>query len=485
MSRNSFSIFLISIIALAGLNAGAAIPAEVNAPSGGRSAARVYATLNPGDGSMINNAKPAITAEYLDEGIGVNPAESKLFVDGADVTSGAALSANKITYTPPAPLADGTHKVKLDVVDRAGNATSVAWSFTVHTRPPAIRITSHTQNQFVNQGHITVSGTVDNPRARVVVNGIGAVSERGAFTARVNLIEGGNTLTAVATDSFGNSGSDTVVVVVDTKPPVIEIAAPTASSLLNTRTATVSGMVDKKAATVTVSAGKGAAVPAELGSGSFTVKDVALAEGVNIITARAVSQAGNTGTATVKVTVDSVPPRVAITAPKDQSVTNRKTIPVSGTADDPLASVKVNGTPVQIIRGGFTLASVSLNEGSNAITVTATDRAGNQAKASVVTVMLDTTPPPSPTISPLPPVTRSAAIAVSGTAEPGAQAEIFVNGASKGRVKADDKGAFRQSLNLTEGNNAVTAVAYDAIGNASPPSAAVNVFLDTKPPKIL
>jgi len=38
---------------------------------------------------------------------------------------------------------------------------------------------------------------------------------------------------------------------------------------------------------------------------------------------------------------------------------------------------------------------------------------------------------------------------------------------------------------MTEGNNGITAIAYDEPGNASAPSQVLNVFLDTKAPKIL
>lgn len=457
----------------------------LKAESRGRTAARFYVSLNPAEGSMINNPKPAVSAEYVDEGIGVSPSESKMYIDGADVTAHSQLTANKIIHTPPAPFTDGTHTVKLDVVDRAGNASSVTWSFTIHTRPPLIKITSHKPNQFVNQSPVTISGTVDNPKSRIVVNGINAFADRGAFSAKVNLVEGSNTITAVATDVFGNSGSDSVVLVVDTKPPVVEITSPTASSLVNTRIVTVSGITDKNTASVTVSAGRAQGIPAAVNAGTFTAKDVPLEEGQNTIIAKAMSQAGNAGTALVKVTVDSIPPRLSIVLPKDQTVTNKKMISVSGTVDDATALVRVNNTPVQVERGAFTLSSINLNEGSNTITATATDRAGNQAKAAAVIVMLDTTPPASPTIDPLPPVTRTPQLTVTGKSEPGAQVDLFVNSGSKGKTKADEKGIFSIKITLTEGNNALTAVAYDAIGNASPSSAVVNVFLDTKPPKIL
>ena len=266
----------------------------------------VNASLSPANGALINNAKPVISAEYVDEGIGVSAADSRLFVDGQDVSAVAQVAANKITYSPAAPLSDGAHKMKLDIVDKAGNASTVQWSFTIHTQPPQIKITSHRQNQFINRSPVLISGSVNDPRARIVVNGISAAVEKNSFSARVNVLEGSNTITAVATDSFGNTGSDAVVIVVDTKPPVVEITAPSASSLVNTRLVTVTGMTDKNAASVTISTRAGGeGVAAVLNAGIFTAKDVKLEEGINTITVKAMSLAGNTGSASVKVSVDS------------------------------------------------------------------------------------------------------------------------------------------------------------------------------------
>jgi len=68
-----------------------------------------------------------------------------------------------------------------------------------------------------------------------------------------------------------------------------------------------------------------------------------------------------------------------------------RTISVTGTVDDPQATVKVNGTPATVTDGSFS-ASVTLNEGSNTITATATDAAGNSTPVSV-RVTLDTVAP--------------------------------------------------------------------------------------------
>lgn len=477
------SLLLLSLLLPAPASAQAAKPAAETKKA---PVTRMYTSLNPADGSLINNAKPTIAAEYVDEGIGINPSGTKIYVDGVDVSNQAQATPNKVTYTPSQPLSDGLHKVRVEIDDKAGNPATVTWSFTLHTKPPTVKITSLAQNQYVNQSPVLVTGTVDDVKARVLVNGIAAAVEKGLFSARVNIIEGNNTITAVATDPFANNGSDSVIVVLDSKPPTIEITAPHANSSVNSRTVTVSGIADSKAASVLISVNTGTnSVTADLAPGTFSAKTVTLAEGVNTITAKAVSRAGNAGTSSVRVTVDTIAPRILLTTPKDQTLTNKKMITVTGTVDDALALVRVNNTPVQVSKGTFALSGVNLAEGSNTITATAVDRAGNQAQAASLIVVLKTIPPAPPKLSDMPFVTRDASITVAGTAEPGTQVELYMNSATRGTMKTDEKGNFSFKVALQEGNNAFSAVTSDAVGNVSASSAVVNVFLDTNPPRIL
>ncbi|MDQ7779200.1 MAG: NosD domain-containing protein, partial [Planctomycetota bacterium] len=92
----------------------------------------------PPDGSLLAQASPTVSATYGDAGSGIDPAGVRLFVDSADVTSGAVVTQAAISYVPAVPLVDGTHLVRLVVRDLAGNESSSEWGFTTDITPPAV-----------------------------------------------------------------------------------------------------------------------------------------------------------------------------------------------------------------------------------------------------------------------------------------------------------------------------------------------------------
>ena len=84
---------------------------------------------------------------------------------------------------------------------------------------------------FAGTRTITVTGTVDDPSASVTVNGVTATISGGTFSAGLTLSEGANTITATSTDAAGNTASASVMVTLDTAPPVLAISSPTDGQL--------------------------------------------------------------------------------------------------------------------------------------------------------------------------------------------------------------------------------------------------------------
>lgn len=74
-------------------------------------------------------------------------------------------------------------------------------------------------------------------------------------------------------------------------------------------------------------------------------------------------------------------------------------VTVTGRVNEPDATVRVNGVTATVQSTGDYFAAITLNEGSNTITVTATDAMGNAGQATV-TVSLDTIGPAVSIVSP-------------------------------------------------------------------------------------
>lgn len=90
------------------------------------------------------------------------------------------------------------------------------------------------------------------------------------------------------------------------------------------------------------------------------------------------------------VTLDTTPPRVVLTSPAEGFTTDNATLAVAGTVRDanPITQVIGNGSAANLTKGVFSL-NLNLTVGSNLLTVTATDIAGN-ATTVARTVSLNT-----------------------------------------------------------------------------------------------
>ena len=112
--------------------------------------------------------------------------------------------------------------------------------------------------------------------------------------------------------------------------------------------------------------------------GSFEAP-VSLVEGSNSIAIVATDSAGNQGSASLTVTRDTTPPTLTMDAlPSEVS---SATVTVTGSVENSVSFVTVNGQPVTVSGGRYS-ASVALSFGSNVIFVQATDAAGNTATTS-------------------------------------------------------------------------------------------------------
>ncbi|MFA4835136.1 MAG: helical backbone metal receptor [Dehalococcoidia bacterium] len=85
---------------------------------------------------LVDSAHLAISAEYTDEGSGIDQTQIKLLIDGQDEISGSDISGSSIICKPGIKFKAGAHNVELSLADLAGNKASKAWTFNLNPRLP-------------------------------------------------------------------------------------------------------------------------------------------------------------------------------------------------------------------------------------------------------------------------------------------------------------------------------------------------------------
>jgi large repetitive protein len=178
-------------------------------------------------------------------------------------------------------------------------------------------------------------------------------------------------------------------------------------------------------------------------------------------------------------TIDTEAPAApTLVRPSDGSVTRDRTPTFRGRAE-PGSEVEVfvDGTSIGTTTtngdGGFSFTpAAALAAGPHEAFVGATDAAGNDSPPSNTNdFLIDTEDPAAPVITspadggtttdPTPPI--------SGTADPGSQVIIFIDGEQVGSITADENGNFTFTVpdGLVLGEHEVSAIAVDQAGNRS------------------
>lgn len=213
------------------------------------------AITTPANGSVINDATPAITGTSTQAGGTIT-----LTVDGTPVVVPTDASGGW-SFTPLVPLAQGSHTVTATATDAQANVATASSTFTVDTIPPTVAITSPANGSTTNDSTPTVAGTSD------VVSGPVQVSIDGGAPVAVTtdatghwsltsptLTNGPHVVTASATDAAGNTGTATssfTVAAASSAAPAVHITSPGAGQQVSDRTPTITG-TGTPGATVTV-----------------------------------------------------------------------------------------------------------------------------------------------------------------------------------------------------------------------------------------
>ncbi|HYG59312.1 MAG TPA: prenyltransferase/squalene oxidase repeat-containing protein, partial [Symbiobacteriaceae bacterium] len=104
----------------------------------------VIGNPRPAPGSVTNDQTPVISAAFYSSA-GTDTASVRMWVDEADVTATAEVRVDGVSYTPGTALLDGSHRVRVQAADNAGQVTEYQWSFIVNRNSGGyVRITTGT-----------------------------------------------------------------------------------------------------------------------------------------------------------------------------------------------------------------------------------------------------------------------------------------------------------------------------------------------------
>ena len=334
-----------------------------------------------------------------------------------------------------------------------------------------------------------------------------AIPTSGILSVDVN---GNNSISVTATDKAGNStvAPTTQILELDTTPP--DSIAASEFVINDIGISITDGITLDPTLTLTLSADT-ANWQYSLDNGTTwingTGNTITLPEGIydkQDVQVKQFDAAGNFSVSQMSIvsdgmTIDTIAPTVAITS---FALTNDPAPIISGTAETGATVVVVitGATYIATASGGvwsIDTATATPNSGtlsidvngSNSISVSATDVAGNTSAAVTQTLVLDTTVPIVTITSSA--LTNDVTPIISGTAEEGSVVTIVIAGATyttiatSGVWSIDTGSAVPISGILSidvNGNNSVSVSAVDSAGNASVSTAIQTLVIDTTPP---
>ena len=374
------------------------------------------------------------------------------------------------------PLTDGSHTVVINATDAAGNVGTTTGTVVIDTVAPTAPVVNPVNDTDAITGTAESGSTVkvtfpDGTTATVVVD------SDGKWSVLNPGLHDGDKVTVVAQDPAGNTSSPTEVFV-DGVAPAVTLD----DHLTNDSTPALNGTVDDPAAKVTVVV-DGVSYPAtNNGDGTWTLSDntlPTLTDGSHTIVVNATDAAGNVGTITDNLVIDTIAPNVPIINPVNGADT------ITGTAESG-STVKVtfpDGTTTTVVAdsdGKWNVPNPGLQDGDKVIAV-AQDPAGNSSQPAQAVV-----DGVAPVVSLDNLLTNDNTPALHGTVDdPSAKVTVVVDGVSYPATNNGD-GTWTLPDNslpaLTDGSHTILVNAADAAGNSN--TISKDISIDTTAPSL-
>ncbi|MCX3827092.1 Ig-like domain-containing protein, partial [Escherichia coli] len=293
-------------------------------------------------------------------------------------------------------LPDGAVAITASVTDLSGNTGNTSRTITVDSQAPALSIDPLTADNIINAAEsgqdLPITGTTDaqpGQTVTVTLNGQtyqGVVQSDGTWSVTVPaanvgaLADGNATVTASVNDVAGNPSSVSRVALVDATPPVVTINPVATDNVINTpehaQAQIISGTVTGAQAgdIVTVTLNNVDYTTVVDGSGNWSLGVPAsvvsgLADGSYPVSVSVTDKAGNTGSQSLTVTVNTAAPVIGINTIAGDDVINASEkgadLQITGTSDQPA------GTAITVTLNGQNYAATTDASGNWSVTVPA------------------------------------------------------------------------------------------------------------------
>ncbi|CZZ18418.1 type 1 secretion target domain-containng protein [Enterobacter hormaechei] len=299
-------------------------------------------------------------------------------------------------------LKDGDASVQVSVTNVNGNSASAGREYSVDATAPSVTINTIATDDILNaseaQSDLAISGTSTAEAGQTVTVSLNGkdytttVSANGSWTLNVpaadlaGLTDGSVTVTAAVSDKAGNPASVDHTLTVDVTVPAVTIHTVAGDDVINVaehnQAQIISGSATGAAAgdKITVTIGGQTYTTVLDAAGNWSVGVPAnvisgLSDGSVTVTASVTDAAGNTGSGTHNVTVDTGLPSVSFNAISDDNVLNAvekgQDLSVSGTSAN-----LAEGTVVTVTLNGKNYTATTAADGTWSLTVPAADLSG-------------------------------------------------------------------------------------------------------------
>ena len=385
-------------------------------------------------------------------------------------------------YTVDTPYAvEGPHTIKVVVTNAAGLSTTVGPSpFTIDLTPPQIALTESGEpfrdamkfNRDVNPVVTATDNLTASPTRQLFLDG-----REFPLDTPITEEKADHVISATATDDGGNSASTGPFrFLLDKTRPVVTIVEETtgqpfgADALFARPVRVKITVVDMTETTIA----------ATLNGAPFDPATSITTDGTYTVSVVATDEVGwQNEPVTATFTIDQTPPQLTFTSHADGTVVSTPTVVIAGGSDDAI-TVVIAGQPatVDLVAKTFVSEPVALVEGTNSITATGTDLAGNAGTAEL-RLELDTRAPEIAITAPAANACLDATtLTVTGTVSDPRVESVKVNGVPA--TIANE--TWTATVSVSEGAQTLTVVAADTLGHLT--TITRSVLIDRTAPAI-